>query len=134
MSYFFLDFKLIFLDNERPIGAFMEKPDRKYYPDYYDIIDEPMDMKTINEKIMTSQYKSDDDMLADCKLMFSNCRMYNEEGSEIYETANTLEKVLMAKARDMGIITEKLKKAKGAGRGSLAQKIKMLYDTLKDFR
>ena len=112
----------------------MEKPDRKYYPDYYDIIDEPMDMKTINEKIMTSQYKSDDDMLADCKLMFSNCRMYNEEGSEIYETANTLEKVLMAKARDMGIITEKLKKAKGAGRGSLAQKIKMLYDTLKDFR
>ena len=35
----------------------MEKPDRKLYPDYYDIITDPMDMKTINDKIMTGGYR-----------------------------------------------------------------------------
>ena len=45
------------LDNERPIGVFMEKPDSREYPDYYDIITVPMDMKTINDKIMTNYYR-----------------------------------------------------------------------------
>lgn len=34
--------------------------------------------------------------------MFSNCRQYNEEGSLIYEDANTLEKVLMDKVKELG--------------------------------
>lgn len=119
-------------DNIQPIGVFMEKPDRKTYPDYFDIISEPIDMKTINDKIMTNSYRSEEEMLSDCKLMFSNCRLYNEEGSSIYEDANILERVLMNKAKDMGIITtiDKMKKRKGG----LAQKIKTLFDTLKDYR
>ena len=35
--------------------------------------------------------------------MFNNCRQYNEEGSAIYEDANALEKILLDKAREMGI-------------------------------
>jgi len=65
--------------------------------------------------------------------MFSNCRLYNEEGSSIYEDANILEKVLFAKARELGILgiasTRKTKKVI-----SLPQKIKTLYETLKDYR
>lgn len=34
--------------------------------------------------------------------MFNNCRQYNEEGSLIYEDANTLEKVLMDKIKELG--------------------------------
>lgn len=34
--------------------------------------------------------------------MFNNCRQYNEEGSLIYEDANTLEKVLMDKVKELG--------------------------------
>ena len=73
--------------------------------------------------------------MADCKTMFSNCRLYNEEGSEIYDDANILERVLMNKAKEMGIITGnlterlKVKKVKG-----VIHKIKALYDTLKDYR
>ena len=44
-------------DNIQPIGVFMEKPDRKSYPDYYDIITDPIDMKIINDKIMTNTYR-----------------------------------------------------------------------------
>merc|ERR1719225_618841 len=72
-------------------------------------------------------------MIQDCKLMFSNCRLYNEEDSSIYEDANILEKVLFAKARELGILgiasTRKTKKTV-----SLQQKVKTLYDTLKDYR
>ena len=119
-------------DNIQPIGVFMEKPDRKSYPDYYDIITEPVDMKMINDRIMTNVYKCEEDMISDCKLMFSNCRLYNEEGSSIYEDANILERVLLNKAKEMGIITtDKLLKKR---RGGLIHKIKSLYDTLKDYR
>ena len=37
-------------DNIQPIGVFMELPDKKAYPDYYDIMNEPVDMKKINDK------------------------------------------------------------------------------------
>merc|ERR1712241_842662 len=36
--------------------------------------------------------------------MFANCRMYNEEGSAIYEDANILEEVLLSKAREIGVL------------------------------
>lgn len=120
-------------DNIQPIGVFMEKPDKKTYPDYYEIISEPIDMNMIDAKINRNIYRSEEEIMSDFKLMFSNCRLYNEEGSAIYEDANILERVLMAKARDMGIITghPQLLRKKGV---SLAQKIRTLYDTLKDYR
>lgn len=34
--------------------------------------------------------------------MFNNCRQYNEEGSSIYEDANSLERVLMDKVKELG--------------------------------
>ena len=73
-------------------------------------------------------------MISDCKLMFSNCRLYNEEGSAIYEDANILEKVLLSKAREIGVLAgDRLKNIKRKA-VSLQQKVKTLYDTLKDYR
>jgi len=121
----------------QPIGVFLEKPSEKEYPDYYDIITEPIDMTMIEGRIKNMTYRSEEELLADCKLMFSNCRLYNEEGSSIYEDANLLERVLMTKARDMGLLGvppgQTNKKAKKIA-ASLQQKIKSLYETLKDFR
>ena len=53
------------------------------------------------------------------------------------QDANILERVLMAKARDLGIMTghqQLLLRKKRPGGISLGQKIKTLYDTLKDYR
>jgi hypothetical protein len=36
----------------------MEKPDKKSYPDYYDIITEPIDMNCIDSKINRNVYRS----------------------------------------------------------------------------
>merc|ERR1719187_63670 len=82
----------------------MEKPNKRDYPDYYEIISEPIDMNMIHEKIKEGLYRSEEELIADMKLMFSNCRQYNEEGSSIYEDANLLERVLLTKAREMGLL------------------------------
>ena len=121
-------------DNIQPIGVFMELPSKKDYPDYYEIISEPLDMNMIENKIRTNQYKCEDEMISDCKLMFSNCRLYNEEGSAIYEDANVLERVLLAKAREIGALAGDRLKSVKKKTVSLQQKVKTLYDTLKDYR
>jgi len=121
-------------DNIQPIGVFLEVPSRKDYPDYYDIITEPIDMNMIEQRIKTNQYKSEEELMADCKLMFSNCRLYNEEGSGIYEDANILERVLLAKAKEIGVLAGDRMKQIKRKTVSLQQKVKTLYDTLKDYR
>ena len=62
---------------------FMVKPFKKDYPDYYKVILEPMDLKTIEHNIRSERYANEDALLVDMKLMFRNARHYNEEGSQV---------------------------------------------------
>lgn len=50
-----------------------------------------------------------DELVADLRLMFANCRQFNEEGSMIYEDANRLEKAMNDKIRELcgGPVVEK---------------------------
>ena len=126
-------------DGIQLIGLFIEKPSKKDYPDYYTVISQPMDMKTIDEKIKRNLYANTEEFLSDARLMFNNCRRYNEEGSDIYEDANTLEKVLMAKVREMGISNPPLlKKHLPSGKRltgkPLQDKMKQLLDKIRDYK
>lgn len=67
----------------RLCDLFMVKPSKKDYPDYYKVILEPMDLRTIEHNIRTDRYANEDAMLEDMKLMFRNARHYNEEGSQV---------------------------------------------------
>lgn len=62
---------------------FMVKPSKKDYPDYYKIILEPMDLRTIDHNIRADKYLSEEAMMEDMRLMFRNARHYNEEGSQV---------------------------------------------------
>lgn len=53
---------------------FMERPSKKLYPDYYNIIAEPIDMLTIEEKIKQEKYKSEEEILRDFKVIFLECK------------------------------------------------------------
>ncbi|KAL0181707.1 hypothetical protein M9458_024113, partial [Cirrhinus mrigala] len=66
----------------RLCDLFMVKPSKKDYPDYYKIILEPMDLRTIDHNIRSDRYPGEDAMMEDMKLMFRNARHYNEEGSQ----------------------------------------------------
>lgn len=54
--------------------AFMEKPSKKLYAEYYEVIDEPIDFLEIESKIKAEQYSCEMDLVKDFQLMFSNCR------------------------------------------------------------
>ncbi|KAK7869922.1 hypothetical protein R5R35_013708 [Gryllus longicercus] len=149
-------------DGRQPILMFMEKPSKKLYPDYFQVIAEPIDMLTIESNIKSDKYTNEEEFLADLRLMFSNCRQYNEEGSMIYEDANKLEEVLMEKVKELGPMQDKRTNMKKCGsrnylRGRLRegqqelfleklhlrikppktvlnQKLRMLYDTIRDYK
>lgn len=67
----------------RLCDLFMVKPSKKDYPDYYKVILEPMDVRTIDHSIRSDKYTTEDEMVEDMKLMFRNARHYNEEGSQV---------------------------------------------------
>ncbi len=80
---------------------FMVKPSRKYYPDYYVLIKNPIALDTINKRINNKTYVRIRDFLEDIHLMFSNARIYNEEGSIVYQDAKQLEGLVMAKFKEL---------------------------------
>ncbi|XP_071450417.1 protein polybromo-1 isoform X3 [Hetaerina americana] len=132
-------------DSRQPILMFMEKPSKKLYPDYYQVIAEPIDMLMIEARIKSDTYGSIEEITEDFKLMFNNCRQYNEEGSMIYEDANKLESVLMEKVREFGptqeVNAKRIIKVYGYQKPKvkknvnvLAQKLRTLYDTIRDHK
>uniref|UniRef100_A0A1B0G2F8 Polybromo-1 n=1 Tax=Glossina morsitans morsitans TaxID=37546 RepID=A0A1B0G2F8_GLOMM len=130
------------VSNRRPIELFMEKPPRKVYPDYYDIIQNPIDMNTIEHNIKTDKYKDLEDVVADYRLMFANCRQYNEEGSNIYEDANILEKALNEKLKEfpgLNEIKKPLQKSNKLGRRKgnhipVTDKLWQFYEAIRDYQ
>lgn len=102
------------VNGRQPMGLFIEKPSKKLYPDYYQVIQHPIDMTTIENNIKSDRYGVLDDAVGDYRLMFSNCRKYNEEGSMIYEDANILEKALNEKLKEFSGINKRFSMPKSA--------------------
>jgi len=59
--------------------------------DYPDIIKNPMDVSTMGAKLSSNQYDAFAGFLADFSLIISNCKLYNAEGSDVFEMAVRLE-------------------------------------------
>ncbi|CAI5767133.1 protein polybromo-1 isoform X1 [Podarcis lilfordi] len=127
---------------------FMVKPSKKDYPDYYKIILEPMDLKTIEHNIRSDKYVGEESMIEDMRLMFRNARHYNEEGSQVYNDAHILEKILKEKRKELGPLLEddevaspKLKLSRKTGISPkkskymtpMQQKLNEVYEAVKNY-
>ena len=66
------------------------------YPDYYEVIKQPIAMSTIRKRITSNYYKSVLDFREDWRLMFNNARTYNQEGSWVYVDSEEMQKVFDA--------------------------------------
>lgn len=91
-------------------------PSKKHYPDYYAVIDHPIDLKFIANKIQTNAYTSLNDMEKDVLQMVKNAQIFNEPGSQIYKDAKTLKKVFIQRKADIEAGKHKRQPTRGRGR------------------
>ena len=70
--------------------AFLKPVNRKLVPDYYDVIEKPMEVETITKKIEKHKYHSRDDFLGDFLLIKNNSVKYNGAESKYTVTATQL--------------------------------------------
>lgn len=87
-------------DNNRVLhSVFQLKPSKKLYPEYYDVIETPIDLKTIAIKIQEGVYNYLSEMERDLMLMCRNACQFNEPGSQIYKDAKILKKIITSAAK-----------------------------------
>ena len=72
-------------------------------PDYYDYIKDPMDLKTMTERLKNRYYVNKKLFIADMNRIFSNCRSYNGTETEYYKCANTLERFFINKMKEANL-------------------------------
>ncbi|XP_047963672.1 histone acetyltransferase GCN5 [Salvia hispanica] len=71
---------------------FKEPVDARDVPDYYNIIKDPMDLKTMSKRVESEQYYVTLEMfVADVRRMFSNARTYNSPETIYYKCSTRLE-------------------------------------------
>jgi hypothetical protein len=68
-------------------SVFLEAVDEKSAPDYYDIIENPMDFGQMINKVEEGSYGAGSSAAAalyeDFKLVFENCKMYNDDDGDV---------------------------------------------------
>jgi len=81
--------------------AFQLLPSKKLYPDYFQIIDIPIDLKQIAMKIQSNEYTTLTEMENDLNLMTRNACTYNEPGSQIFKDSKTLKKIITSRKAEI---------------------------------
>lgn len=79
---------LIGLRTHSDYQTFAHPVTEKFAPRYFEYIKDPMDVWTIRKKLESDQYTSVAEFVADAKLMFNNCRTYNDPTSPYIEAAD----------------------------------------------
>ena len=82
------------LQQKEAAAPFNQPVDRELYPDYYDgrLIAEPMDLRTIEEKLEDDEYESVEMFESDVELVWTNCFLYNGEQTSISQMAKRLDR------------------------------------------
>ena len=66
-------------------GPFLHPVDANQVPDYYQIIKDPIDLSTIEQKLVNGEFDNAYQFAADVRKMWNNSFYYNAAGSELYQ-------------------------------------------------
>lgn len=87
------------MQNHGSSWPFSQPVNRDEVADYYDVIKEPMDLSTMEQKHEKDLYPTPEDFIKDAKLIFDNCRKYNNETTPYAKSANKLEKFMWSQIK-----------------------------------
>ncbi|XP_042021877.1 bromodomain-containing protein 9-like [Salvia splendens] len=81
------------LQKKDTYGVFSEPVDIEELPDYFDVIDKPMDFGTVREKLDRGAYKKLEELEADVFLICSNAMLYNAPDTVYYRQAHSIQEI-----------------------------------------
>ncbi|CAG0921243.1 unnamed protein product, partial [Notodromas monacha] len=82
---------------------FLKPVDRFDVPDYYEVIEHPMDLKTMTDRLKRGYYSHKNLFLIDMRRMLRNCRKYNNPETEYCLCADALQRFYISKMQEYGI-------------------------------
>ncbi|KAL9054723.1 MAG: hypothetical protein Q9162_004003 [Coniocarpon cinnabarinum] len=88
------------MQNHQHAWPFLQPVNKDEVHDYYDVIKEPMDLSTMEEKLEKDAYPQPEDFVRDTMLIFNNCRWYNQENTPYSKSANKLQKFMWNKLKE----------------------------------
>jgi histone acetyltransferase len=89
------------IQNHKQAWPFLNPVNKDEVPNYYNVITSPMDLSTIEERLEHDAYATPRDMLKDLKLIFSNCRQYNDATTVYAKCAAKLEKYMRSLIKEV---------------------------------
>lgn len=81
-------------DGRYRCDIYLDLPSQQDYPDYYEMIKNPLCLNQVADKIDSHQYSSLADLINDYETIFKNAMTYNVEGSIVYEDALLLKQLV----------------------------------------
>lgn len=81
-------------DGHGVADIFLKLPSKKMYADYYKVIKKPTAISQIRKHLTQEKFDSFELFLDEIRLMCSNAKIYNEEGSWVYNDAVTIEQFI----------------------------------------
>ncbi|XP_058063144.1 LOW QUALITY PROTEIN: bromodomain adjacent to zinc finger domain protein 1A [Anopheles bellator] len=82
---------------------FNRRVSAKEVPDYYAVIKTPMDFARIKSKLNMGDYKTNEEMLSDVQLVFSNCDLYNTDEDDVYRIGKSLEGYVVQRCMELAL-------------------------------
>ena len=82
------------MQNHSAAWPFLQPVHRDEVPEYYEAIKEPMDLSTMEERLGNDLYPRPENFIKDAKLIFDNCRQFNNATTPYVKSANRLEKFM----------------------------------------
>ena len=82
------------IQNHKQAWPFLHPVNKDDVPDYYDAIESPMDLSTVEERLLQDYYTTPKDLVSDLKLIVSNCRKYNDATTIYTKCAVKLDKYM----------------------------------------
>ncbi|KAJ2280523.1 hypothetical protein GGH14_002329 [Coemansia sp. RSA 370] len=98
-------------------------------PTYYDIVQEPMDLGTIRQRLDANAYARVSDVERDVRLVFSNCSLFNPPQTPVYNMGKDVESVFIAEWDKCGLSRELADTHIGTGEVKQAGDAKKASDT-----
>jgi histone acetyltransferase len=85
---------------------FLEPVDAETVPGYYEMIKEPMDLKTMEHRLEHGFYKSLDAFVKDFDRIVGNCKTFNDAKSVYVKCATKLDQIFKTRLKAARELTE----------------------------